>query len=339
VGSEAPPTRAHRVTLAGTDTTFEVAEGERILAAARRAGLWLPFECGWGSCATCKVGLVAGQVRLLFAGAPAADARDARRRRTLICQTTPCSDLIIKPLRTADEPLPELPTADYLGRLVSADEIGPGIRCFRFMLDRPAAYRAGQYAVVDLGAGLRRCYSMSCLPGSPVIEFVAKRQPGGAGSERLFALGPGDCVPVELPYGGMWLRDGTRPVVLVAGGTGISPVLALARALAATGDPRPVRVFYGAATSRELVCWEQLSAHVAGLPDGRLYGALESPPSYQDGWPIATGFVTDALAPHLEKVTEGDIYVAGPPPMVQAVLARLRDFDVQLHRIHYDSFG
>ena len=317
-------------------STFEVREGERILAAARRAGIWLPFECGWGSCATCKVTLIDGEVDLLFADAPAMTPRDARRRRVLTCQTTPRSDLVIKPLWVSDRPREELPTADYRGELVAADELGPEIRRFRFRLDRPAGYREGQYAILDLGECLRRCYSMSNLQGSSDIEFVAKRYAGRPGSERLFCLPPGSEIGLELPYGDMWLRPGDRTAVLIAGGTGISPILALARRLHQDADPRPVRVFYGAGSRAELVCWDELRSLVDCLPDGRLHGALLQP---DDAWSGTVGFVTHALDRHLVDGADVTYYLAGPPPMVDAVLERLRDWGVELTQIHYDSFG
>jgi len=171
-----------------------------------------------------------GSADLLFE-APAVDARDARRRRMVTCQTTPTSDLVIKPIWSSDQPRPELPTADHRAQLVDVQGLGPDIRRFRFHLEAAAVYREGQYAILELAPGLRRCYSMSHLAGSRVVEFIAKRYAGGPGSERLFALPIGSQIPVELPYGDMWLREGVRPVVLIAGGTGISPILALLRQL------------------------------------------------------------------------------------------------------------
>ncbi|MET8249318.1 2Fe-2S iron-sulfur cluster binding domain-containing protein [Streptomyces sp. NPDC005202] len=335
--SDPPSTvRTHRVTLANTGDTFEVCEGDRILAAARRAGIWLPYECGWGGCGTCKVTVVEGEADLLFTEAPAVDARDARRRRMVTCQTTPTSDLVIKPLWASEQPRVELPTADHRAQLVDVEELAPEIRRFRFQLEREAVYRAGQYAILEVAPGLRRCYSMSDLSGSPVVEFIAKRYERRPGSEQLFALPVGCHIQVELPYGDMWLREGVRPVVLVAGGTGISPILALVRQLSAIGDQRPVRVFYGATTRAELVCWDELGSLVDGMSDGRLYGALLTP---DDSWTGTTGFVTDSLTPYLEGLADSDIYLAGPPPMVNAVRALLREQSVQVDRVHYDSFG
>ncbi|GAB2985055.1 2Fe-2S iron-sulfur cluster binding domain-containing protein [Amycolatopsis acidiphila] len=329
-----PGAGAFSVRLAGTDLRFTVGPGERILAAARRAGIWLPFECGWGSCGTCKATLVEGEVELLYPDAPAVEPRDARRRRILTCQTTPCSDLTLKVLRTG--PTAERPTCDHRAELLDAQELGPDIRRFRFRLDTTSRYRPGQYAIVELGRGLRRCYSMTGPAGLDTVEFIAKRYPGRAGSTALFTLSPGDAVPVELPYGDMWLRPGERDIVLTAGGTGLSPILALLRELADTADTRRVHVFYGANTEEDLVCWDELQALVAGLPAARLHGALLKP---SESWSGTVGLVTDALRVRLPELRGAEHYLAGPPVMVDAVLTLLREHNAPIDHIHYDRFG
>lgn len=309
---------AHRVTLVGPAAGFDVPKGERIHAAARRAGVWLPFECGWGSCGLCKATLVEGEVELLFPASPALDARDERRRRILLCQSTPLTDLVLRPQRAAAEPPAERPTADYQGRLAAVEPLAPGIARFRFdLLDgagRPvvARYRPGQYAVLELAAGLRRCYSMAGAPGGNQVEFIAKRSPGGAGSARLFELRPGTPVHLELPYGDLWLRDGPGPTLLIAGGTGISAVLAMLAGLAtAPAPPRtrgtagtmsgPVHVFYGATSRADLVCWDELTRLVGRIPAAHLHGALVLPDA---AWTGARGLVTDALRAHLDRHNE-----------------------------------
>ena len=326
----------YRVTVAPGGQVFDVRHGERILAAARRAGIWLPFECGWGSCGTCKATLVEGDVELLFADCPSVNERDARRRRTVTCQTTPTSDIVIKPNWAESAPRLERPTADYQARLTHVDMLGPQLRKFTFELDQNANYREGQYAILELGDGLRRCYSMSGLAGSPAIEFIAKCYDRGLGGHRLFALPVGSMIPIELPYGDMWIRDGDRPVFLIAGGTGISAILALARKLAGRGDPRPVRAFYGAASVFELVCWEDLLSLIQTLPDGYAHGAVMNSAA---GWEGAIGPVTDLLKANQQALSDADLYLAGPPAMVDAVLALVRSLAVRVHRIHYDRFG
>lgn len=328
--------RSYSVTVAGTERWFRVHEGERILGAARRAGVWLPFECGWGSCGTCKVAVVEGEVESLFPDAPAISLRDGRRRRVLACQTTAVSDLVVRATWVNDEPRSEWPTADYIGELVHVEELGPEIRRFRFDLDTSADYLEGQHAIVEMAPGLRRCYSMANTSGAPSVEFIAKRYAGKVGTEQLFRLYPGHRVRIELPYGEMWISRGDRPVALIAGGTGIAPILAMLRKLASTGDTRPVEVFYGAGGRDELVCWDELKSLVGSLPCGRLQGALVEPCV---DWPGSVGFVTDALRERREQLVDSEFLLAGPPPMVDATLDLLGEWDTALDRIHFDRFG
>lgn len=319
------------VTVDGTDLRFPVHTGEPVLAAARRAGVWLPFECGWGSCGTCKVTVVDGELVLLYPDAPAVDARDARRRRSIVCQATAGADVTIKALRVGATP--ERPTRDYVATLAGVRPLGPAIHAFRFTLDQPADYRPGQYALLHLGDGLHRCYSMAGLPGTLEVEFVAKDY-ARPGSAALFALDVGDSVPLELPYGDMWLRPDSDRIVLVAGGTGIAPILALLRQLVAERPSEDVTVVFGANTHPELVLWEELEDLVGALPAGRLLGVLAQPPP---DWSGEAGLVPDVLPGQLSGGER--VYLAGPPAMVDATLPVLRAAGVPLNRIHYDRFG
>ncbi len=333
------PTRD--VVIAGSEERFEVRDGERILNAARAAGHWLPYECGWGSCGTCKATLLEGEVRLLFPEAPAVSDRDARRRRILLCQTTPETDLVIKPLRVDEESDPVRRTADTVATLADVEHLSADVARFRFETPEPVAFRPGQYAILEVEPGLRRCYSMANLPGGTTLEFIAKRYPGGSGSTRLFELPVGVQIPVEAPYGDMWLRPLDRPAVLIAGGTGISAILAMVRELAekgadAQGPGAGVTVVYGAAHPGDLVCWDELAALVAGLDGAELVGTLLHPPP---GWSGLEGVVTDALTPRLPDMGSSEVYLAGPPRMVDAVTDLVKASGLGLDRLHYDRFG
>jgi len=340
---------SHEVRLDGSDVCFRVGEGERILGAARRSGVWLPYECGWGSCTSCKATLVEGEVELLFPGAPAVDARDERRRRILLCQTTPRTDVVVKANRVDDGPTEVRPTRDVRARLERVEVLGPSIARFSFSLTDldggpvRAAYRPGQYALLELAPGVRRCYSMAGIPSDEHLQLIAKDY-GTTGSSALFGLARGDVVRMELPYGDMWLRPGDRPVLLAAGGTGISAILSLLRSFAepgAVGHGRRIRVVYGATTPAELVCWDELVALVAQLPAATLHGALVAPEPEWDGH---TGFVTHALADlagsaEHEDLSTSEAYLAGPPAMVAAVRTAFAELGITLDRTYVDSFG
>jgi len=338
------------VELEGTGLCFPARAGERLLGAARRAGVWLPFECGWGSCSSCKVTLVEGSVDALFPEAPAIDRRDERRRRVLACQSAASSDLVLKAQRVSHAPDEVRPTRDAIGTLTSMEIVGPDLARFHMRLTDArghpvvADFRSGQYAVLELAPGLRRCYSLAGLPGEDRIELIAKKYAGGAGSNALFALTPGDRLAIELPYGDMWLRDRPRPVLLAAGGTGISAILSLLRHLAAspaTSAGRRVRVLYGAARVEDLACWDDVVTLVNDLPDATLHGALVAP---EAEWSGTRGFVTHALEELAESgehhdLGDSDVYLAGPPVMVLAVQESLRHLGIEVDRVFVDSFG
>jgi toluene monooxygenase electron transfer component len=325
----------YRVTVAPDGPTFDIGAGERILDAARQAGVWLPYECGWGSCSTCKVTLVEGKVELLFPNAPALTERDERRRRILVCQSGALSDLVLRPQRFGDSPDPLRPTVDAEGRVIGIQEEGPEI--FRLVLDIGEArpFRPGQYAIIAIG-GVRRCYSMANVPGGTELEFVFKRYQG-PGSTSLAKLRPGDRVSLALPYGDMWVREGGRPILLIAGGTGVAPILGMARHLVQAGDRRRVAIVYGAATIAELVMRDELECLAARLDRGSLHPVVADPPPH---WSGVSGFVTDALA---DIVAELDgppvVYLAGPPAMIHPTLDVLANEGVELDAVHYDSFG
>lgn len=332
-----PEVAVFTVSVEPSGVTFPARSDEPLMAAARRAGVWLPFECGWGSCATCKVQLVEGEVRSLFAEAPALKPQDHRRSRILACQSCATSDLVIKTTRELGA-RDDLRTVDLQGTLISCEEVGTGIRLLRFDVGEAVNFIPGQYAMLEPENGLRRAYSMSSLPGSTEVEFVVKQFPGGAGTTQLFELTPGAVVPMELPYGAAYHREGTELPVFVAGGTGIGPIISMLRGLAASGSREAAGscLLYGAPDFGELVLMDDLTALCDSL-DMLLIPVIERP---HGGWEGEGGYVTAVLEGHLPgDWTDLRYYVAGPPPMVNAALALLRERSVQIDRVHFDPFG
>jgi toluene monooxygenase electron transfer component len=332
-----PAVASHTVSVEPAGVSFTARGDETILAAARRGGEWLPFECGWGSCGTCKLTLLEGRTRTLFDQAPCLREQDRRRSRILACQSCPESDLVVETRRSLAQ-REDLPTADYQGTLMAIEQLAPDIRQLHFSLDRPADFLPGQYAMVEPEPGLRRAYSMTGLPGRHSVEFLIKRYEQGPGTKRLFELCPGAVVPIELPFGAAYYRSREQPPVFVAGGTGIAPIVSMLKSLAAGGghDAGSACVLYGARTIDELVLMHELESLCDAL-QASLVPVLEQPPP---DWTGARGFVTDVMGGWLPgDWTDLRYYVAGPPPMVEATLRLLNEAGVQVTRIHHDSFG
>jgi toluene monooxygenase electron transfer component len=251
----------------------------------------------------------------------------------------PESDVVLKGCTLLEGPPENLATADYRAVIADVEELAPEVARFRLQLDRAAVYQPGQYAILTLGDGLRRAYSMANLPGTREVEFIARRYPNGPGSQKLFSLSPGTELTLELPYGAAYLRETSRPLVFIAGGTGIAPILALTREWAFRGGRtgRSLTIIYGARTPRDLVCLEELRQLTRSFPQAYVIPTVNEGGA---GWSGEVGFVTDALLRCLAEPWDGyEFYMAGPPVMVQSVLKLLEERGVSITRVHYDSFG
>ena len=336
----------HRIHIDGSPLSYEQDGADTVLRAALRAGIGFPYECNSGGCGSCKFELLSGDLRLLWSEAPGLSDRDRRRGRQLACQCQAAGDLSIR-VRPGVEFAPRTLPRRRRARFVGHTDLTHDLREFRFATDLPADFTPGQYASLKLdGVDAPRSYSMSNLPnGKGRWEFQIRRVPGGRATSMLFdALSPGAEIEIDGPYGLAGLReDSPRDIVCVAGGSGLAPMVSIARGAAAAGMlvTRQLHFFYGARTPRD-VCGESL---LKGLPgDGN---ALHFHPVVSDGasadaagWSGERGFVHEALSRVLgDRLPGHEFYFAGPPPMTQALqellMARLL---VPYSHIHFDRF-
>jgi toluene monooxygenase electron transfer component len=319
---------------------YECADDDTILRSALRAGLGFPYGCNTGSCGNCRFQLIDGAVDHLRADPPAWTDRDRKRGRWLGCQARPRQDCRIK-VRLDSDAVPSHPPVSMRGRLTDVVQISHDISEFGFALDGPDDFVPGQYALIQLeGVNGTRSYSMCNLPGTGEWRFQIKRVPGGAATEILFGgLRPGDSVGIDGPYGLAYLRE-DRPgnLLLVAGGSGLSPMISIARA--ATANPalsdREINFFYGGRLPTDL-CAEPLLSELPGFGARLTHVAAVSDPS--DGWNGPTGFIHEVVKEHLgERLSEFEIYFAGPPPMAKAMQIMLHEAGVEPERMHFDEF-
>ncbi|WP_374264477.1 2Fe-2S iron-sulfur cluster-binding protein [Zoogloea sp.] len=322
---------------------FEQDARDTILRAALRAGHGLPYECNSGGCGACKFELIDGQVDNLWPDAPGLGDRDRRRGRLLACQCRANGPIAIKaPL--APDCVPKIRPQRHQARLVGVRPITHDLSEFRFQADGPAAFLPGQYAMLDLpGVGASRAYSLSNT-GNDRGEwhFQIRRVPDGRGTRVLFdQLRPGDTIGLDGPYGTASLRtDAPRDIVCVAGGSGLAPMISIARGAAGAGllADRRLYFFYGARTPQD-VCGEDMLAALGAGP--RIaYVPVVSVPGDDGRWRGETGFVHARMAAHLPgALADYEFYFAGPPPMTQALQESLMvEHRVPFGQIHFDRF-
>lgn len=251
-----------RITNKKDGSTFVHNAGDTVLRAALRAGVGMSYECNSGGCGGCKFELIEGEVDTLWAEAPGLSERDKQRGRHLACQCIPRGDITIS-APCATEYAPPRPPQRQSARLAAVRDITHDIREFRFVAAVGANFLPGQYAMLDLpGVNGSRAYSLSnTANASSEWHFQIRRVPHGSGTKVLFdRLAKGDEVGLDGPYGVAYLRtDSARDLVCVAGGSGLAPMISIARGAVEAGmlGERMLYFFYGARTARD-VCGEDM---------------------------------------------------------------------------------
>ena len=338
----------HTIHIAGGDIAFTQHAGDTVLRAALRAGIGLPYECNSGGCGSCKFEVVEGEFTSLWPEAPGLTERDRRKpTRQLACQCVAAGDLTIK-ARPAAECVPRVAPRRLRARLAATEDVTVDIREFRFVADEGTAdFLPGQYASVSVeGVAAPRCYSMSNLPNAAgEWHFQIRRVPGGAATTRLFDdLRVGTEVEIDGPYGLAYLRtDNPRDIVCVAGGSGLAPMVSIARGAAAAGmlGTRKLHFLYGGRTPPDL-CGESHLRALRGCEAAIAYHPVVSDAGSASAqrWDGKVGFVHEWLRPVLgEDLTSYEFYFAGPPPMTQAIQELLMvECKVPYPQIHFDRF-
>jgi toluene monooxygenase electron transfer component len=330
----------HRIQIEGGDVFDVSADEDSLLRGALRAGVGHPYECGVGGCGNCRFDLLSGEMETLWPEAPGLSERERKRGKRLACQSRPLGDCTIR-VRCADEYRPVEPTHRLRGVLTQRREVAPGMAELTFTAPGPAIFRAGQYAIFHPpGVEGPRAYSMSNLPNEDgEWRFVVRRVPGGKGSNAMFdALAPGDALTLDAPYGNAYLReDNPRDIICVGGGSGVGPVISVARAALKSGGAKRVHLFEGARTRGDLCAPALLSeAEMAAV----IYEPVLSAEPLDSSWEGARGFVHAQVEQSLSLPVEGhEFYFAGPPPMIESMQDLLiMRWKAPLTQIHYDKF-
>ena len=324
---------------------MDVEEGETVLDAAFRQGIALMHGCKEGQCSSCKSKLIDGDIELLKYSTFALPEYESETGHILLCRTRAYSDLSIELLNFDEELLSRsIPVKSYAGTVTKVTPLTHDIRLLEIELESPFKFWAGQYVDLSIPShGVTRAYSMANTPSEPrKLQFIIKKYANGAFSGLLDGgLPPGTAVSAKGPYGGCLRREGhSGAMILVGGGSGMSPLWSILNDHAQSGEDRPVRFFYGARTRADLFYLDEIEKLGAGLNDFRFIPALsDSTPG--DEWSGEKGFVHEVVARTLRAEGfsgEMDAYSCGPPPMIDAVLPVLQAAGVEPTRIYFDKF-
>jgi phenol/toluene 2-monooxygenase (NADH) P5/A5 len=339
---------SHQLTIEPSGTVIEVEDGQSILDAALRQGIYIPHACGHGLCGTCKVQVCAGEVDLGAANPFALMDFERDEGKALACCATLLDDVTIEADLDEEPDARVIPVRDFAATVTRLVDLTPTIKALHLALDRsatPIDFQAGQYVQLEIpGLGQSRAFSIANAPAdvaaSGEIELNVRRVPGGAGTAYLHdTLKVGDRLRCSGPYGRFFVRRSARlPMVFMAGGSGLSSPRSMVLDLLGNGCTEPITLVYGQRTRDELYYHGEFTALAARHPNFTYVPALSNEPDGSD-WTGARGFVHEAAKAHFKGQFAGHkAYLCGPPPMVEACIGVLMQGRLFEDGIHTEKF-
>jgi ferredoxin-NAD(P)+ reductase (naphthalene dioxygenase ferredoxin-specific) len=307
-----------------------------ILDAALAAGVPYPHSCRVGECGTCKSRLCSGEAKLEGYAPEALTPAEREAGLILACRATPTTDVKVEWLAT--DAAAAYGVRRFKAKVISLEAVTHDIT--RLKLE-PAAgfltFAAGQYAMLTCAQRPGRAYSMANSPDDPVLEFHIRHVPNGRTSSYVAQeLKVGEAVRIEGPYGSAHRRESSRqPILLVAGGSGLAPMMAILRRLCARDNyGRSVHLYHGVRDGRDLYCLEELLK--LGADESFAFTPVLSLPAAPTAF--RTGFVHVAIGQDYPRLAGFQVYTAGPPPMVDAVKATALELGARAEDIYADAF-
>lgn len=313
---------------------------ETLADAAYRSGLNIPLDCRDGACGTCKCHCESGQYEMDGYIDDALSDQEAEQQFVLTCCMVPESDCVVT-VPASSEVCVRSQQADVHAQLTEINRLSESTLSFTVASDQVRAmhFLPGQYVNVQVpGSDQSRAYSFSSMinEADESVSFLIRVVPDGLMSTYMAESAQlGDELVLRGPFGSFYLREVKRPVLMLAGGTGLAPFLAMLNKIQQEGCDYPIHLIYGVTNDIDLVELDKLDAFAAAI-DNFTYTACVA--SEESDWP-QKGYVTHHIEPGHVNDGDVDIYLCGPPPMVEAVNTFMQDKNIQPASFHYEKFA
>ncbi len=319
----------------GVTRFVDCGANEKVLDAAYRNRINLPMDCSDGVCGTCKCRAETGTYDMGDDYIEDALTEDeAGQGLVLTCQMVPKSDCVIA------VPVPSTACKTGTAKFsATVAEVAPfGDAAYELVLDVPEdapVFLPGQYVNIGVpGSGEHRSYSFSSAPGEKRMTFLIKQVPGGLMSSWLAGAERGQQLEMTGPLGSFYLRAVQRPLLLLAGGTGLAPFLSMLEVLARQGTTQPVHMIYGVTRDQDLVQVERLQEYALRVPGFTFTTCVADPQTAHE----RQGYVTHHMPAQALHGGNVDVYLCGPPPMVEAVQKHFKTEGIAPASFHYEKF-
>jgi phenol hydroxylase P5 protein len=333
---------SYQLTLEPLGATIEVEEGQTILDAALRQGIYIPHACGHGLCGTCKVSVEDGEVDHGAANPFALMDFERDDGKTLACCATLQSDTTIEADIDEDPDAEIIPVQDFQTTVSRIVDLTPTIKAIYLKLDKHLHFQAGQYVQVQIpGVEGGRAFSIANTPKqvkeTGEVELNVRILKDGKATTWLHQqLKTGDKLKISGPYGRFLVRQSAQqPMIFMAGGSGLSSPRSMILDLIDSGSTQPMTLVYGQRTVEELYYDDEFKALAAAHPHFTYVPAL----SEGSGGNASQGFVHDVAKAHFKGDFSGHkAYLCGPPAMIEACIAALMQGRLYERDIYTEKF-
>lgn len=332
---------SHKIALNfedGVTRFIDANVGETVADAAYRQGINVPLDCRDGACGACKCFAEAGQYDLGEEYVEdALSEEEAEQGYVLTCQMRAESDCVVRVPASSD--VCKTQQASYEAAISAVRQLSDSTIALSIKGESLSklAFLPGQYVNLKVpGSEQSRAYSFSTLQKDGEVSFLIRNVPGGLMSSFLTGLAKaGDSMTLAGPLGSFYLREIKRPLLLLAGGTGLAPFTAMLEKIAEQGSAHPLHLIYGVTNDFDLVEMDRLEALAARISNFTYSACVASPDS---SYPLK-GYVTQHIAPKHLNDGDVDVYLCGPPPMVEAVSSYIREQGLQPANFYYEKFA
>jgi CDP-4-dehydro-6-deoxyglucose reductase len=346
-GQQTQPAQRLIITLVNSGRSFNAAADESLLDAAQTAALNLPHSCRGGNCGACKARLLRGEIHYPNGAPLGLAAGETAEGLILMCQARARSDLSLETfdIQPAGEARRKrLPCRIERAVPLSHDVMGLFLR---LPLAEDFHFEAGQYIDILLPGGRRRSFSIASPPhDARPLELHIRRVVGGEFTDRLFHEETrSSLLTIEGPLGRFTYRQHlsgqsasgrhAAPLLLIAGGTGIAPILSILRHVIESGIERDMQLFWGVRSEADLYAHATLEA-LSRRASSLRYAPVLSQAS--PDWRGLTGWVHEAAFQGVENLESYEVYAAGPPAMIEAIRREYAARGCVSDRLYYDSF-
>ncbi|UXA07875.1 2Fe-2S iron-sulfur cluster binding domain-containing protein [Mycobacterium sp. SMC-2] len=328
------------VTKDGQESRISCDSQTTVLAAAEQAGMVLKSTCQTGGCGACSAVLSGGQVDMGKHDPDVVEVPESQGG-ILLCCSVPRSDCRIELPYDRSQVVTAPPTQQQ-ARVTGLTLVAEEVMHLKVELDGSSAdFDSGQFVRITVpGGDARRAYSPANVANwDGELEFYIRLLPGGLMSQYLTEnAAVGDVLTVSGPQGSFTLAEnGLRPRWFLGGGTGLSPLLSMLRRMAEWGDPQRARLFFGITRHTEVFGQDELAELAGSIPDFRADTMVWEP---DPRWTGATGNPVDLAAAEVGLLDESpDVYVCGPPPMIEAAYAALTAAGVPREQIRAERYS